>query len=147
MNVFSFTGAIGQDCETKYTQNGTAICEFSVAVTSGYGDKQKTTWAKCALIGKRAEGQLPQYLVKGQKVAISGELTLDQWENNGQKYSALKVVVGSLDLIGEKKAQDGYVPPSVPQNQASRNAPAPDRMQNQSPIGGFDNDFDSQIPF
>lgn len=124
MNIWAFTGSLGQDCETKYTSTGTAICEFSVAVTSGYGDKQKTTWAKCALIGKRAEGQLPQYLVKGQKVAVSGELTLDQWEHNGQKYSALKVVVGSMDLIGEKKPTD--LPQNQPRNQKPSNAPLDD---------------------
>jgi len=104
MNVFTFTGNLGKDCEKKTTQGGTNICEFSVGVTSGFGDKAKTTWVKCSLFGKKAEGKLPDYLVKGQKVCVSGEVTLEEWANKeGVKNSMLKVNVNSLDLIGDKK--------------------------------------------
>ena len=131
MNIFTFTGNLGKDAEVKYLPNGTALCQFSVAFSSGYGDKKKSSWAICALFGKRAEGKLPEYLVKGQKVAISGELTLDEWEKDGQKNKALKVVVNTLDLIGSKEpTQSGA---DQPQSQ-------------QSPDSGF-SDFDQDIPF
>jgi single-strand DNA-binding protein len=101
MNKFIFTGNLGKDAEVKVTQSGMHVCSFSVAVKSGYGDKQKTTWANCALFGKRAEGQLPQYLKKGAQVAISGELTLDEWEGkDGTTQKSIKVNVDDLDLIG-----------------------------------------------
>lgn len=103
MNVFTFTGHLGKDCETSATPTGTAVCQFSVAVSSGFGDRQKTTWVRCAVFGKRAEGKLPEHLVKGQKVAISGELTLDEWEKDGAKHSMLKVNVNGLDLIGDRQ--------------------------------------------
>ena len=80
MNKFIFTGNLGKDCQIQATQAGKTICKFSVAVKSGYGDHQKTNWVMCVLFGKRAEGQLPQYLVKGAQVAISGEMTLDEWQ-------------------------------------------------------------------
>jgi single-strand DNA-binding protein len=80
-----------------------SVCSFSVAVKSGYGDKEKTTWANCALFGKRAEGQLPQYLKKGAQVCISGQLTLDEWKGeDGTTQKSLKVNVDDLDLIGGK---------------------------------------------
>lgn len=126
MNIFIFTGNLGKDSEVRQLPNGTTVCGFSVAVTSGYGDKKKTSWVRCGLFGKRAEGQLPQYLVKGQKVAISGELTLDEWEKDGQKHSALKVNVDSLDLIGDKK----------PDEAQSQQQQAPQQQQDQS--SGFD---------
>ncbi len=132
MNNWNFTGNLGKSAEIKATQGGKTVCTFSVAVTSGYGDNQKTTWANCALFGKRAEGQLPQYLVQGQKVAISGELTLESWDKqDGSKGTALKVMVNSLDLIGEKKASTAQFMDNVPQQQA------PPQQEN----------FDDSIPF
>ena len=99
---------------------------------------RKTTWANCALFGKRAEGQIPQYLVQGQKVAISGEPTLETWDKpDGTKGTALKVMVNSLDLIGEKKAE------AQPQQQQYQQPP----VNNSQPApNGFDDDLD-RIPF
>jgi single-strand DNA-binding protein len=133
MNIWNFTGNIGKDAEIKTTQNGKTVCSFSVAVKSGYGDNEKTTWANCAIFGKRAEGALPQYLVKGQQVAISGEATLDEWEKDGVKNKALKVIVNSLDLVGEKKV--GAPQQAPPQQQAPQTIPA------------GDDKFDDDIPF
>lgn len=107
MNLWAFTGNLGSDAEVRYTPSGNAVCELSVAVKSGYGDKAKTTWVRCALFGKRAEGNLPQYLVKGAQVAITGEATLDEWDGqDGAKNKMLKVAVGTLDLIGGKQSQE-----------------------------------------
>jgi single-strand DNA-binding protein len=121
MNKFIFTGNLGKDAEVKVTQSGMSVCSFSVAVKSGYGDKEKTTWANCALFGKRAEGQLPQYLKKGAQVAISGELTLDEWQGkDGTTQKSIKVNVDDLDLIGGV----GSNTPAQRQQQAQA-APAP----------------------
>lgn len=123
MNLFSFTGNLGKDAEVKHTQSGTSLCEFSVAVKSGYGDKEKTNWVRCVMFGKKAEGQLPQYLVKGTQVAISGELELQEWEGANGKGAALAVTVQNIDLIGGKpqgqqQSQQGYAPQQAPQQQA-----------------------------
>jgi single-strand DNA-binding protein len=133
MNKFIFTGNLGKDAEVKVTQSGMHVCSFSVAVKSGYGDKQKTTWANCALFGKRAEGQLPQYLKKGAQVCISGQLTLDEWKgDDGTTQKSLKVNVDDLDLIG------GRSEPS---------APAQRQPQQQAPAAPGDDDAFSDIPF
>lgn len=103
MNIYTFTGHLGRDCETRFTQTGMAICNFSVAVSYGYGDKAGTNWIRCALFGKRAEGKLPQYLVTGQKVAISGELQVREYDDkDGNKKISVEVNVNTLDLIGQK---------------------------------------------
>jgi len=104
MNIFTFTGNLGQNAEVKHLPFGTAVCSFSVAVKSGYGDKEKTTWVRCVLFGKRAEGGLPQYLVKGAQVCISGEISLDEWQDTqGITNKALSVNVREIDLIGGKQ--------------------------------------------
>jgi len=124
MNLFSFTGNLGKDAEVKFLPNGSAVCEFSVAVKSGYGEREKTNWVRCAMFGKKAEGQLPQYLVKGTQVAVSGELELQEWEGQSGKGAALSVSVQNIDLIGSKPQQ------GAPQQ-------APQQAPNQSPMGYY----------
>lgn len=134
MNIFTFTGNLGKDCEVKATPSGVAVCTFSVAVKTGYGDKAKTIWPRCTIFGKRAEGGLPQYLVKGAQVCISGELSLDEWQDQqGIKQKSLSVNVREIDLIGGKQSA-AVSPPSVAQPTAQGNFQAPDN-------------FDDDIPF
>lgn len=135
MNIFTFTGNLGKDCEVRATQSGTSVCSFSVAVKSGYGNNQKTTWVACTLFGKRAEGQLPQYLIKGAQVAISGEAFLDEWEKDGVTNKMLKVNVDKLDLIGCRPAEQ----PQATQQQSPQQAP---QQAAQPPQG-----LDDEIPF
>lgn len=115
MNVFSFTGNLGGDAEVKQV-SGTALCKFSVAVKSGFGDKAQTIWIGCDLWGKQAESKLPDYLKKGQQVAVSGELS--SREHEGKTY--LGVRVSSIDLVGGKS--DGGSSPAQAPRQAN---PAP----------------------
>lgn len=131
MNTFSFTGNLGQDCRTGNIPSGDAVCNFTVAAKAGYGDKGQTLWIDCALWGKRAEGKLCDYLVKGCQVAVSGELGTR--EHDGKTYLTCRV--NSLDLIGGKSEA-----PSASSNAAPKanNAPA----QDFSPA-----DFDDDIPF
>jgi len=108
VNQYSFTGRIGKDSETRFTPSGMAICSFSVAVDYGFGDNKGTNWLRCSLFGKRAEGQLPKYLVKGTQVAISGELRIREFDDKeGNKRTSVEVSVDKLDLIGGRNEQHG----------------------------------------
>jgi len=74
------------------------------------------------IFGKRAEGPLPGYLTKGQKVAISGELTQETWQKtDGGTGFKLKVVVNSLDLIGVREQPSA--PPQQPAQQGFHSPP------------------------
>lgn len=130
MNLLAFTGNLGKDAEVKYLANGTPVCEFSVAMKSGYGDKEKTNWVRCAMFGKRAEGQLPQYLLKGAQVAVTGELDLQEWEGQNGKGAALSVRVENLDLIGGKPQSQ-----SQGQNNQAQSGYAPQQQNNQGQQG------------
>lgn len=137
MNVFSATGNLGKDCRVNQTANST-VCGFALAVKSGYGDNAQTLWVDCSIWGKQAEGALPQYLLKGQQVAVSGEL--GQREHEGKNYLTLRV--SSIDLIG--KREDSQQTPKQNGSQPAQSSP-----QNQgSPNPAQDIDFDDQdIPF
>ena len=108
MNIYSFTGRLGRDCETRFTQAGMAICSFTVAVDYGFGENKGTNWIRCSLFGKRAEGGLPKYLVKGTQVAISGELKVREYDDkDGNKRTSVDVSVDKLDLIGGRSEAQG----------------------------------------
>ena len=102
MNNWSFTGNLGRDAETRHMANGDAVVSFSVGVKSGYGDKATTTWANCAMFGKRGESVAP-YLTKGQLVGVIGEVSLREWsDKDGQKRVSLEVRVNDMTLLGSK---------------------------------------------
>ena len=126
MNNLCATGNLGQDCKTNNV-NGTAVVNFSVAMKSGFGDKEQTVWLDCALWGKAAEGRLPGYLLKGQAVAVTGELSTFE-ADNGKTY--LKLRCNNVDLIGGKDAA-----PAQTQQQPAQTQPEPV------------DDFDDDIPF
>lgn len=130
MNIFSFTGNLGKDCRTS-TAGNSAVCNFNVAVKSGYGQNEQTLWIDCALWGKQAESKLPEYLLKGQKVAVSGEL--GQREHEGKVYLTCRV--NSIDLTGDK-GQSNPQPQQAPKQQAPQQKTAEP-----------DFDFDDDLPF
>ena len=132
-NNISVIGRLGRDGESKQV-GSTALYEFTVADSQGYGDKKTTNWFKCQLWGKQAESAVTQYLVKGAQVAIFGELTLREFVNKeGAKQISAEIRVNKIELLGGK--QEGQAPS---QQQAKPAQPAPNN-------GGFD-DFED-LPF
>ena len=103
-NVFSFTGTVGRDAEVRYAPSGVAVLNVTVANNVGFGDKQQTLWIRVVLFGKRAEGQLQNYLKKGQQVFVSGELTQDEYKaNDGTTKTSLALKANIIDLVGGRK--------------------------------------------
>jgi single-strand DNA-binding protein len=148
MNNWNITGNLGKDAEVKSLPSGTTVCEFSVAVKSGYGDKEKTNWANCVIFGKKAEGRLPEFLKKGAQVAISGELELKEWENDKGKGSKLSLVVSELDLIGgvASGAQSSQSQQQPQQYQAPQQAPQMAPQQAPSQLGYYYDNGENMIP-
>ena len=138
MNLLIITGNLTEDCTLRYTPSEKAVCNFSVAVNVGFDDNKRTEYYRCALWGKRAEGKLPQYLTKGQKVLVKGDPRQDKYENKGKEYFDVKVFVQDIELLGsgggaKDDRNDG--------RQASAAA------GQSSPQAGTDDFDDSEIPF
>lgn len=101
MNNCTFTGNLGKDAVTRYTQGGKSVTGFSLAVKTGWGDNEKTLWIDCSLWGERGE-KLAQYLTKGTKACVSGEASLFE-ADNGKTY--LKLNVRDIDLMGRAEGR------------------------------------------
>ena len=115
-NVFSFTGTIVRDAEVRFSPAGLAILNVTVANTIGFGDKQKTNWVRVVLFGKRAEGTFKDFLLKGQQVFVSGELSTNEYDakdGSGKKFS-LELNANIIDLVGGKREGAAPQRPAAP---------------------------------
>ena len=131
MNVFVFSGNLGNDAEQRYTPGGDSIVSFSVPCKSGYGEKAVTSWIKCSLWGKRGDSVLP-YLKKGQLVGVSGEFMAREWtDKEGQKRISNEVRVNEVQLLGGR----------------SDNAPQHQKQAPQQKRVAHGDGLDSDIPF
>ena len=99
-------GNLTRDPELRYTQGGTPVTEIGLAVN----DRRKnaagewvdeTTFVDITLWSRTAEIAC-EYLGKGSAVMIEGRLKLDQWEQEGQKRSKLRVVGERMQMVGSR---------------------------------------------
>lgn len=93
-------GNLGQNAELRSCNNGDNVLSFSVAGSSGYGQNKQTEWVRCSLFGKRGE-TLSQYLVKGTKVTVFGEMATRSFQgNDGQTRHSVECKVEHVVLQG-----------------------------------------------
>jgi len=103
MKSITLIGNVGKDPEMKTSQKGESIASFSVAITDGFGDNQKTEWYNCTAFGKSAEN-IEKFVKKGSKVAIIGTPKIEEYEDkNGVKQRAFKVIVGQIEFLTSKE--------------------------------------------
>lgn len=97
MNTWIGSGRLTKDPAVKYTQNGKAVCNFTLAVDDGWGEQKKTYFIPVTCWEKLAEA-CGNNLAKGQKVAVMGTLTQRTYEQNGEKKNIIEVVAREVDF-------------------------------------------------
>jgi single stranded DNA-binding protein (ssb) len=136
-NKVIIVGNLGRDPELRYTPQGTAVCNFSMATTEKRKDKSGefqdvTTWFRVTLWDKKAE-VAAKYLQKGKPVYIEGRLKIDEWtDRDGKDRYTLDVTATDMHFIGSASDRDsGYSSessdmdaPSEPASSASTAAAA-----------------------
>jgi len=144
MSTISFTGRIGRDCEVRQAGQST-VAEIAVAVDTGYGERKKTTWYRCQLWGKRAEGGLIDYLKKGTQVFVTGEHSGSEYKKkDGSSGYSNDVNIDRISLIGGRDggSQSGSSQPQGRNSYGNAAASQPRIAPDQPPA-----DFDDDIPF
>ena len=127
VNKVILVGNLGGDPEVRYTPNGSAVCNLSIATSESWRDKQtgqqqeRTEWHRVAMFGKLAE-IAGQYLRKGSKVYIEGKLQTRKWQDQqGQDRYTTEVVVdinGQMQML-DSRADGGNAGYGQPQQQAA----------------------------
>jgi len=120
-------GHLTKDPELRYIPNGSAVCDFSVAVNRNWTDKagkknEKVSFFDCIAWAKTAE-LLAQYMKKGGAILIDGYLEQDRWEDkeSGQKRSKVKVVAERIQFLGGKRDEDAAA--SAPASEEGQDVP------------------------
>lgn len=146
-------GNLGKDPEIKYSESGTAVTKFSLACTTGYGEREHTEWFNVTCFGKTAEA-MAQYAQKGTRMLVQGELKTETYEKDGATRYWTQLIADRCYLMGSKPKEEGAEDndqplPTRPGAQAAqgprppiRANPAPRRVLNQAPPA--DN---SDLPF
>lgn len=107
MNKVFQIGRLTKDPELSYTTNGKAVAKFSMAVSKKYtdsqGEKQEiTSFFNCVAWGKTGE-LVSQYVKKGERLAIEGELEQKSWEDqDGNKRSTVQINVREVMFLAVK---------------------------------------------
>lgn len=127
INTVTLVGNLGRDPETRYTPDGTAVVNLSLAVnefwTKDDEKQQRTHWFRVVAFKRLAE-IIAEYCFKGSKIGIRGQLISRQWEDSdGNKRTAIEVRVRELELLGNG---NGNGSSSQEKTQKSSNIPDDD---------------------
>lgn len=112
VNKVILLGRIGKTPEIKYTPNGSAVANFSVATSESWKDKsgdkkEKTEWHNIVVWGKLAE-IVGKYMDKGTEVYIEGKLQTRSWEDkNGTKRYTTEILAETVQMTSGGKRKDG----------------------------------------
>jgi single-strand DNA-binding protein len=82
MQIITLTGRVGQDAEIRTTNNG-EVTGFSLAVDQGWGERKTTNWFRVSIWGDRGR-KLSGHILKGNKLAVVGELTIGEYNGKPQ---------------------------------------------------------------
>ena len=125
VNKVMLLGNLTRDPELRYTPQGAAVCEFSLALNRSYTNKQsgqrvdEVSYIDCVAWGKTAEISA-EYLKKGRQVFVEGRLTQDRWESQeGKKMSKIRVTCEQVTFVGSRPggAEGGPGPKGGPASQ------------------------------
>ena len=166
VNRVTIIGNVGKDPEVRFTQDGSAICNISVATSSSWKDKttgekrEETEWHKVVFYKRLAE-IAGEYLRKGRSVYIEGRLKTRKWQNKeGVDQYTTEVVADQMQMLGGRDGASGDSgePPSNYEGSSGggsggRSSPSSSRPNQASrpaaPAAGGANlgDLDDDIPF
>lgn len=106
VNKVILVGNLGRDPELRYTKNGQAVANFSVATSEswqsrdGGGREERTEWHRVVAWAKTAE-LCAQYLSKGRTVYVEGQLRTREWEDrDGNKRQTTEIHAQTVQFIG-----------------------------------------------
>ncbi len=140
INKVILVGNLGQDPEVKYTAGGAAVTTLSLATSESWKDKdtgtdqEKTEWHRVVLWRRLAE-IAGEYLKKGSKVYIEGQLQTRKWEQDGQTRYTTEVIGRDMQFLDSRG--------STSENSSYENS-NPDMASQDLPDSGI---TDDDIPF
>ena len=113
LNKAMIIGNLGRDPEMRYTPNGQAVTQFTVAVNRNYKDaagewQEETEWFRVVAWGQTGE-RAAENLRKGGKVYVEGRIQTRQWEDNtgAKRYTTELIADRVTNLEKRPRSEDG----------------------------------------
>jgi single-strand DNA-binding protein len=161
INKVILVGNLGKDPEIRRTQDGRAIANLSVATSESWRDKatgerkEKTEWHRVVIFNEGLAKVAEQYLKKGAKVYVEGQLQTRKWTDQSgvEKYSTEVVLQGfnsNLTMLDGRSGGGGgggFADDNGGDFGAAGPSSAPQRRMAPAGGGGRGNDMDDDIPF
>ena len=107
INKVILVGNLGQDPEVKFTAGGAAVTTLSIATSDSWKDKdsgmdkERTEWHRVVLWRRLAE-IAGEYLKKGSKVYIEGQLQTRKWEQEGQTRYTTEIIARDMQFLDSR---------------------------------------------
>lgn len=111
VNKVILIGNLGGDPEMRAMPNGSHVTNLSIATSRSWKDKEsgeqrdRAEWHRIVFFNKLAE-IANQYLKKGSKVYVEGELRTQEWERDGQKHFKTEVVASEMQMLDSKQQKN-----------------------------------------
>ena len=151
VNKVILIGNLGADPEVRHTQDGRSICNLRLATTDTWRDKQsgerreKTEWHSVVVFNEQLGKIAQQYLKKGAKVYIEGQLQTRKWQDNsGNDRYTTEVVLQNYN--GQLTMLDGRSGGASGFNDGFKSSSAGKSRESLAPKS-FEKDLDDEIPF
>ena len=156
VNKVILIGNLGRDPEIRSTQDGTQIANLSVATSETWRDRQsgerkeRTEWHRVVIFNENLVKVAQQYLRKGSKVYLEGQLQTRKWtDQSGQEKYTTEVVLprfrGELTMLDGRGGGEGAG--SYDEGPGSSGGASGGGGGRSMPAGGKGQDFDDEIPF
>ena len=107
VNKVIIVGNLGQDPEARFTPQGTAVTNLSVATNESWKNQsgetqERTEWHRVVMYGKMAE-TASEYMKKGQMVYVEGRLQTNEWEDQNQvKRKTTEIRCDNFTMLGRR---------------------------------------------
>ena len=113
LNKVQIIGNLGRDPEVRYTPNGNAVCNVSVATTRQWKNKdsgerqEETEWHRVVFYDRLAE-IAGEYLKKGRSVYVEGRLKTRKWtDKEGKDQYTTEVIATEMQMLGSREGMGG----------------------------------------
>ncbi len=113
VNKVILVGNLGRDPETRFSPDGAAICNVSLATTSQWKDKnsgerkEETEWHRVVFYNRLAE-IAGEYLKKGRSIYVEGRLKTRKWQDKeGQDRWTTEIVADQMQMLGSREEGGG----------------------------------------
>jgi len=141
INKVILIGHLGKDPEVRYSPNGGAVTNITLATSESWKDKntgekqERTEWHRVVFFGKLAE-IAGEYLKKGSQVYLEGRLQTRKWQDKeGKDRYTTEIVAGEMQMLGGREGRGAPTDSGGTEPAASK------------PSKAAPGDFDDDIPF